>query len=256
MTKPPQPPHQFNMFIREYDQTIDWETRFKRESPFFQRFFQEANVNSVLDCACSSGHHSQLFAQWNKESVGVDKDPEVIDYARRLAHSIGSQAQFQVAKLSELSKTFSRKFGAVTILGNGLAFLSDLKELENTLTDVFNILNSPGVMITQIVNFNVILRKKIIPLRASSTDEGDTLFIRVYERIHANRSNLNAIVIQRQGKQWQQQMFTFPLLNINARQMSQLIRKAGFTYHQHYGSYDFTPFTKDASDLITIAKKM
>ena len=246
---------QFSAFIREFDQTIDWETRLLREGKLFRPLFTEHDVKSVLDCASSSGRHSQLFAKWGLRSVGTDVDPAVIEYAQELGKSTGSSAVFKEAGLGTLNQSLDDQFDAITILGNGLAFLPNPHQLELALSDVFDTLNPGGVLVTQLINFDYILDKKIVPLRYHSSTSQDTLFVRYYEKSNSTTANLNIIVLQRKKEEWTQRLFTFPLMIIRLTQLNQTLLNSGFTTPQHYGSYNLDPYTEDSSTLLTITSK-
>ncbi|MHA2407419.1 MAG: class I SAM-dependent methyltransferase [Candidatus Ranarchaeia archaeon] len=248
-------PPQFSAFIREYDQAINWETRLSREAKLFRPLFTKHKVKSILDCASASGRHSQLFAKWGIRSVGTDVDPDVIKYARELARSSGSSAIFKEAGLGKLNQVLHDQYDAITILGNGLAFLPSYHQLESALRDVFITLNQGGILITQLVNFDLIFKKKFVPLRYHSSPNQETLFVRYYEKIDKSTSNLNIIVLQRKGKKWNQEFFSFPILNIGDSQLNEALCNSGFTNLHQYGSYNLDPFTKNSSTLLTIAHK-
>ncbi len=255
MSEKQREPHHFSDFIQEYDQAINWGDRFERESSFFKLIFTKNKVKSVLDCACSSGRHSQMFADWGLKSVGTDKDPLAIDYARELARASNNSAQFSVAELGHLKESLETTFDAITILGNGLAFLPDFLHLEEALRDAYETLNTSGVVITQIVNFDYILDRKIMPLRYRTTEKRNTLFVRYYEKIDHTHSSLNVIVLQQRDTKWEQKFFTFPILNIDISHLNHALEGAGFREHHHYGSYDLQPFSSTTPTLLSIAHK-
>jgi SAM-dependent methyltransferase len=245
----------FSAFIREYDQAINWETRLERETKLFRSLFDKYKVKSILDCASASGRHSQLFAKWGLYSVGTDVDPDVITYAEELAKSAGNSAVFREAGLGNLKPVLNEQFDAITILGNGLAFLPNHHQLDLALRDVFITLNPSGILISQLVNFDQIFKVKFMPLRFHKSSQQDTLFIRFYDQTDPTTANLNIIVLQRKGKEWIQNYFTFPILIIRAAELKQALQEAGFTTTQQYGSYNLDPFNKESSTLLTIAHK-
>jgi SAM-dependent methyltransferase len=245
----------FSAFIKEYDQAINWETRLLREGKFFRQIFTENNVKSVLDCASASGRHSQLFAKWGLTSIGTDVDPDVVTYAKDLANSSGSSAEFREAKLGKLNQVIHEKFDAITILGNGLAFLPSYSQLELALKDAYAVLNSSGILITQLINFDAVFETKFMPLRYHSSPGQNTLFVRYYERIDETRSKLNIIVLQSKETKWTQRSFSFPILIIHANQVKKALINSEFKNPKHYGSYNLNPFSEKSSTLLTIAHK-
>ena len=65
-----------------YDAMIDWKRRLERETPFYRQLFERINIQSVLDVACGTGRHAEMFHTWGLSVEGGDVSPQMLDFCR------------------------------------------------------------------------------------------------------------------------------------------------------------------------------
>ncbi|MGC8833622.1 MAG: class I SAM-dependent methyltransferase, partial [Armatimonadota bacterium] len=72
----------------QYDEMIDWESRYQREAPFFQSLFARNNVRRVIDAACGTGMHARWFAEWGLEVVAADPSSAMVSACRETTRGL------------------------------------------------------------------------------------------------------------------------------------------------------------------------
>ena len=72
----------YDRFVDKYDVLVSYENRVKREANFYDYLFKKHNINTILDCACGTGHHVMMLKQMEYDIEGSDLSPAMIDKAR------------------------------------------------------------------------------------------------------------------------------------------------------------------------------
>lgn len=253
----------FENFTLEYDQMIPWESRLLREKPFFEKTFQETGAKRVLDLACGTGKHALMFSQWGIDVVGMDQSEAMVKRARQNAREMGIAAVFEqgdflgfLANLMALDSPL-KPFDTVLILGNSLPHLLSLDELNQTLVNIREVLDERGRLIIQNRNYDKILAEKNRFMPPNSWRQGDEekIFFR-FTDFEGERVTFNIVTFTRVGEQWVHQVQSNHLWPMQAKEMDQALKEAGFKKFQFYGNFAFEPFDPQKSnDLIIIAEK-
>ena len=139
-----------------YDNTIDWDSRLKREMPFILSFIESVENPRVLDLACGSGRHSIALASYGAEVVGVDYSKNMIQAAEKHAADADVSPKFIVGDMASIKTTVEGTFDQAICLGNSLALVNDLDSLKQIMKDIFNLLKDGGSFIAQVLNFEEI----------------------------------------------------------------------------------------------------
>jgi SAM-dependent methyltransferase len=240
-----------------YELMINWDARLEREAPFFRKLFGERGVASVLDCACGSGRHAVEFASWGIEAAGCDISGEMLRLAKRNASQAGAVVDLFKAGMTEVSeKAGGRKFDAVVCLGNSLPHLPTQRELDRAMRSIRRALAPGGVFISQIRNYQKILRDNLRFMPPTSAAQGgrELVFLRMLDIHGPRRVDFHIIRLARESGKWSYHVHTTPLRPIVKKNMNDALRRAGFKKIHHYADYAFTPFAIDRTlDLITVA---
>ncbi|MCW3490634.1 class I SAM-dependent methyltransferase [Dethiobacter alkaliphilus] len=125
---------------------------------FLHREFQVVRANSVLDLACGTGTYSIELALLGYKAWGTDLEPGMIEQARTKAQQFGVDASFAVGDMRK-PQSLGQKFDGLFCIGNSLAHLPGRKELQEALQAMYGVLETPGVAVFQIVNFDRILAR-------------------------------------------------------------------------------------------------
>jgi len=240
-----------------YQQMIDWDARLGREGPHLKKIFEKHGVGSVLDVACGTGQHAIEFARWGLRSVGCDISAEMLRLARRNANEAGVAADFFEAGLTEIDKKVgARRFDAVLCIGNSLPHLLTQRELDRAMRSIKKTLAPGGVFISQVRNYERILRDNLRFMPPTSTEYGggECVFFRMLD-IHGPRSiDFHIVRLIRESGKWKHKIQTTRLRPITREHLNRALGRAGFKKIRHYADYALTRFGINKTlDLITIA---
>ncbi len=174
-----------------YDRSINWDARLKRELPFILDALSESGGSRVLDMACGSGRHSVALALEVADVVGLDSSTRMIQAAKELASKNGVATRFMVADMTNLETILNGKFDLIVCLGNSLALVPSLLEVKKLLSAVHALLNSKGVFVAQVLNFEQIKKTKsrFFQPKGGVTSEGDlVIFARFFNHLEPEES--------------------------------------------------------------------
>ena len=243
-----------------YDQTIDWEQRLAREIPFLSKIIQD-NLNArILDLACGSGRHAVALAAQGHEVTGLDLSPQMIEAAKHHAKEKGVVAQFSVADMRQVTVLLECPFDLIICLGNSLALLPTLTDVQHTLADVHQLLTDGGSFVSQTLNFEEIHQTgfRFFPLKSGQTKNGkEVVFARFFEPEKTGESRLLVFLgITRAESGWQPTFSSQPVLQLNKPILESALQDAGFKHLVFYQDYNAQPFNPQQSrNLISIGTK-
>ena len=243
-----------------YDQAIDWEQRLAREIPFLTKIIQDTPNARILDLACGSGRHAIALASQGYEVTGLDLSPQMIDAAKYYAKEKGVVVQFSIADMRRVTELFEGPFDLVVCLGNSLALLPALTEVQKTLTNVYQLLTEGGSFVSQTLNFEEIRHTgfRFFPLKSGQTKDGkEVVFARFFEPPKTDESrHLVFLGITRTEAGWQPTLSSQQVLQLNKPILESALHDAGFKHLVYYQDYNEQPFNSQRSrNLISIGTK-
>jgi SAM-dependent methyltransferase len=244
----------YNGIADVYDVMINWDARLEREGPFFQKIFQERGVGKVLDSAAAGGRHVRYFREQGYEAHGSDFSGEMIAECRRADPSHASD--YFVSDFRDLANKASAPYDAALCLGCSLPHLPTESNFSKALDNFAAILKPGGVLITQFVNFDKILKygERIRPLNHTVRADGEYFFLRVYDFISVTEMVIHLNILIKRGMDWEWKTQSTTLFPITAGSYLELLEKSGFRDIQCYGDYTFSPYEEEtSSDLVVVA---
>lgn len=146
---PPDAARQFDLEPERYAAMINWPKRLAFEEPFYRALFASVGVQRVLDVACGTGHHAQMFHSWGLDVEAADASPEMLAYARR-THGAGEKLNWVQRSFAE--PPTSGPFDAAICVGNSLALAADLAGVQRVLSTMLAALRPGGVGVVQNMN--------------------------------------------------------------------------------------------------------
>ena len=243
-----------------YDRSINWDARLGRELPFILDALSESGGTRVLDMACGSGRHSVALALEGADVVGFDSSTSMIQAAKELAAENGVATRFMVADMTNLETVLKEKFDLIVCLGNSLALVPSLLEVKKLLSAVHSLLNSKGVFVAQVLNFEQIKKTKsrFFQPKGGVTSEGDqVIFARFFSHLEPEESTtlvLTSFVKSSEG--WSTTISSQSVLQLNQEALTQAVRAAGFGQFEVYSDYGRSPFTStEHRNLVIEARK-
>lgn len=237
---------------------IDWDSRLKREMPFFLDVFATHGVKSVLDAACGSGRHAVELARKGFAVTACDMSAAMLKLAKRNASAAGVEVDFNRVCLSDIGKMApARSFDAVICLGNSLPHLLTQKELDKSIRSMRSKLAPGGVIIQQIRNYDKILKDNVRFAAPTSAEwQGKpVLFFRMLDILSARRVDFNVIRFVNEGNRWTYEAMSTRLRPVRKVHMDAAFERAGFSRVRYYSDYSFAPYDPDRLDLIAVAEK-
>ncbi len=243
-----------------YDQAIDWEQRLALEIPFLSKIIQDNPNARILDLACGSGRHAVALSSKGYEVTGLDLSPQMIEAAKYHAKERGVVAQFSVADMRQLKGLLEGPFDLIMCLGNSLALLPTLNDVQQTLTNVHQLLTEGGSFVSQTLNFEEIRQTgfRFFPLKSGQTKNGkEVVFARFFEPPKTNEfRHLVFLGITRTESGWQPTFSSQKVLQLDKPILESALHKAGFKHQVFYQDYNAQPFNPQQSrNLISIGTK-
>lgn len=247
----------YDRLAGKYDQMISWKTRLERETPFFQRLFNEKRIRRVLDLACGTGHHSHLFHKWGCDVIGVDPSAPLLEIAREGTSAGDGTIRFVEAGFLDFSEHVDKPVDAVICLGNSLPHLLNDDDMRRMLANVHDILVPGGVFIFQNRNYDRLLetRERFQFPTAFRAADNEQIFFR-FNDFEKDLVRFNVVHFTRVGEGWIHEVFSTELRPWKQAGLEELVREAGFVARNYYGDFSGTPFDAKASgDLIGLMRR-
>ena len=250
----------FDNLSLAYDRSINWDARLERELPFILNALAESGGSRVLDMACGSGRHSVALALEGADVVGFDSSSSMIQAAKELAAQNGVAIRFMVADMTNLETVLKEKFDLIVCLGNSLALVPSLTEVKKLLSAVHSLLNSKGIFIAQVLNFEQIKKTKsrFFQPKGGVTGEGDqVIFARFFSHLEPEESAtlvLTSFVKSSEG--WSTTISSQSVLQLDQEALTQALRATGFGQFAVYSDYGGNPFAStEHRNLVIKARK-
>ncbi len=238
----------FDKVALAYDDAIDWEARLAREMPFLISRLGSPKGKRVLDLACGTGRHSVALALEEAEVTGIDNSEVMITRAKQHAATNDVSPKFILGEMTEIHSITADQYDLIICLGNSLALLDNLNNLEMVLSSVYNSLNDGGAFVAQALNFEEIHRTgfRFFPQKGGKMDTGeDVVFSRFFE--HTDPPNSSTLVMSAQMKikgKWTSLVSTQKVLNLTSDLIKRYLTKAGFQETSFYSDYSESPFVE------------
>lgn len=221
---------------------------------FYGKLFAENQVNSVLDCACGTGHDLPLFHSLGCEVCGSDISESMLAQARKNLTECGVDVPLQKVDYRELPQHYDRKFDAVVCLSTSIAEMPDESEVLRAFSSMREVLRDGGILVLTQVTTDKQWKEK--PRFILAVNRNDFLRVFVIDRFgRGARYNVLDIFHGERGHDFK--VWSIDYANILLRDdQERLLKASGFKSVDFYGSYRFEPYDKEASDrLIAVAHK-
>ncbi|MHA2186754.1 MAG: class I SAM-dependent methyltransferase [Candidatus Thorarchaeota archaeon] len=243
-----------------YDNSIDWDSRLKRELPFLLESLPSSGQKRVLDMACGSGRHSVAMALEGAHVVGFDSSPKMIASARKLAETNNVTPQFRITSMEELGTAIQGKFDLVICLGNSLALLSSYDALNRTLSYVSDLLSENGVFICQVLNFKEIKTSgfRFFSSKGGQTEDGrEVVFSRFFD--HPADGDISTLVLSafvKNENNWIPMVTTQPVLQVDLEILDIGLQLGQFKKIEAFSDYSKSPFAQSEHRNLIIRARL
>lgn len=211
----------------------------------------DSRKKSMLDIGCGTGNLTLELSKQVKNIVGIDADREMINRARAKIHRYGENIRFRCLGMLEIQDHFSGDgFDVILSFGNTIAHLHDTGDLRCFMGQTRKILNTGGVLLLQIVNFDRVLKGGIRRLPVIENER--IKFERFYDR-HRNGRHLTfktVLTLKKESRIIENRVPLYPILR---KELEIAVKKAGYEKTALYGGFAREPWTEKSPALVVEA---
>ena len=234
---------------------MDWPKRLANEAPFYRKLFADVQANRVLDAACGTGHHAEMFHSWGLSVEGADISPGMIERCRaRLGAS---------DRLRWVVRPFDRPaeppgtFDVVLCVGNSLSLASNMDTVGRAIGAMLDSARPGGLCVIHVLNTWSLPDGPMVWQKTLRTryDGRDHLLLKGIHRSGTNTrvEVLDLMLEQPSLERWSE---STPLLPIAAEDLVSSARAAGASEVETFGDYRRIPYDRTNSpDLIAVFHK-
>lgn len=220
-----------------------------------------AGTGPVLDAGCSTGELILYLAGRAIPAFGFDADEDMIRRAREKAVGTTDNAEFKTAGLADTAVQYQgRSFAAIFCMGNTIAHVGSLQELNTVIADFASLLDSVkrGSLAVQILNYDRILSRKPKELPPLTVEEGDLKlrFLRRYrykEKHILFAGTLQAESSENPAKNLESSFETI-LLPIRRQDLTTAFSEAGLKHVRVWEDYGKTPADDESAVYLVTGK--
>ncbi|MGG7163305.1 class I SAM-dependent methyltransferase [Clostridium ihumii] len=216
---------------------------------FLKESFQ--NGNTILDVACGSGEYTIGLSKEGYKVNGIDLDEKMIEKAKEKSRTENELVEFKVGNILNLSKSYNNKFNGIFCIGNSLVHLDNKDEIEVSLNEMKNLLESNGVLVIQIINYYKVLNLNLDGLPTIKNEEKGLEFIRKYVR-KDDKILFNTILKIENNNELSNSVELFP---ITYDDLIVSLERIGFKDIELFGGFNKNEFDKDKSMPLVIRCK-
>lgn len=248
---------------RHYDMVINWEERLKSEVPFLVKLLKHNNAQKIIDVGCATGEHAIALAKEGFSVLGIDKSEAMIAVANRkkdqLPQAIQERIEFVKLSRASLPKSAHKDFDAAVIMGG---VISHSLNLEKDIDAICSSLkHGKSTIIVQLPDYEAILKKQdrfssLTFFRSQLKQKDQHGFLVFYDFRDDLLINLNIVVLDFNGRQWQGRGVATTVLNpITQKQLQEVLEKNGYTVkvvpHESLSVFD----PKLSTGIFVVAEK-
>jgi SAM-dependent methyltransferase len=228
----------------------------KSQGDFFRDLFTETNTRKVLDAGCGTGRHLEIFTGFGVTVAGLEPEADMVAAARSRLGRLGlnqKDAPVHEAGLEEAGACFEGTFDAVVCLGNTLAHLGK-NNLSQGLAALAARLRPGGILVTQTVNFDAVLRQRRQPFSDIEIDDpnrGKLTFRRNYDFAEAPAKLGFELSLEGKGLRLAE---TLVLTPYRIAEQEAALRIAGLECRRRCGDWSGANWTETAAATIIVSR--
>jgi cyclopropane fatty-acyl-phospholipid synthase-like methyltransferase len=207
--------------------------------------YLEKSGSRILDLGCGPGDYVDELTRSGYIATGIDSSSEMIRRAK--SQKQGAFIKYSFTEIEQLEDSYDCIFS----IGNSLSYLpTDL--LQPFFNDVFQLMNSSGFFVMQVVNWDKYFRTGSMNFEVKTLSDG-----RTFHRSYKLTSELNVIFHTelRKGKEIQNSWsdMLYPKL---VDDLISKMQESGFVVHNKFGDFGHSDFDSLSSPAtILVAKK-
>lgn len=202
---------------------------------------------AVLDVCCGPGRHALEFARRGWTTTGIDLTPQYIAAAAESADAMGVPAEFIEAD----ARTWERPeaFDLAINLFTSFGYFEDEEDDLCMLAAIYRSLRPGGVLVLDLVGKELAVRDFT---EGEWFERDGRIVLTAFSVVGPWEYLRNRWIIldgnRRTDRTWDQRLYS-------ATELVAVLKKAGFTDVRIYGSWDGSPYDRQADRLVAVALK-
>ncbi|PID27101.1 MAG: hypothetical protein CR982_07250 [Candidatus Cloacimonadota bacterium] len=220
----------------------------RKQLSFIKSIVENRSLNKILDVGSATGNLTSLLKELSDNVYGIELDSELISIAKKSV-----DASFFKLNMLDLESKFTHdSFSLVVSFGNTLVHLGTLEEVKKYFISIFNILETDGYFITQIINYDRVENENI---KSLPTIENEKIkFVRDYSLVDEGRfvNFETELTIKEENRKVNGKI---KLLTLKKREIENLLLDVGFTNIKFYGDFNGGELKPFSVPLIFSCKK-
>ena len=220
---------------------------------FYQEILKREGVSPrrAVDLACGTGSVAVLLARQGLDVVGVDQSEEMLTVAAQKAQDLAPAPQFVCQSLENLR--LARGVDLAVCALDSLDYITNPEDCARAIARIYRALNPGGIFI-----FDVNTPEKLRAMDGQVfLDEDEDVYC-VWRGEFDEESNICSYgmdLFQRQGTMWRRSFEEHREYAYSWTQLTDYLRRAGFTDIQVYGDRTLRPPEKGEQRMYFKARK-
>jgi ubiquinone/menaquinone biosynthesis C-methylase UbiE len=241
----------YEKFAYDYDEFGSIANYLSEEKLFFEKLFAKYEAHSVLDCACGTGHHLNMFSDMGLDVSGSDYSESMINVANKNLNQLGKEIPIMQCDFRYLEKKYNNTFDAVVCLATALPHLHTDEDLLTALKSMYHRLNKNGLLILTQGATHYTLSLPSIEVVVNRTD-----FSRVFVKEHDDQfQTIHVLDLFHSEARTEYNQYDMMYRILLDEDYKRLLTEAGFNDVQIYGDYEMNAYDKQSKRLIVVAVK-
>jgi SAM-dependent methyltransferase len=215
------------------------------------RYGPHSGLPKALDVGCATGSIDFALIKRNLLVTGIDNNVSMIQSACRRNPEPKTKARFFCMDMLEAAKILApASFNGVLCLGNTLVHLKSPEEISAFFRGARRLMQSDGVLILQLVNYDKILADGITQLPSIETLR--CTFERNYALLPDGRIKFNGTVYSsNRVAVFRDQVELYPL---RSKELRKLLEQEGLMDIVFFSDFDGQPFDGSSFGLVAVAR--
>jgi len=211
----------------------DWNSSIKKQAQLLDCVIKEkAKTQSIslLDCSCGIGTQAIGLAQMGYKVHATDLSPKAIERAKIEAESRNVSMTFGVADFKELEKQVEGTFDVIISCDNSLPHLLKNDDLYLTSKNIFTKLNSKGLFVGSIRDYDKILESKPVSNSPVVKDDDNerTISFQVWDWEDNNIYTINHFTLKGSNDEFDTSLRTTKYKAYRRYEITEIFEKSGF----------------------------
>lgn len=236
----------FQKFAEHYDRMVVEEPG---RTEFYRALFQKHQVETVLDCACGTGNDLILLHDLGIRVYGSDISESMLVQARKKLAVRKLDIPLKNVDFRILPEHYNIRFDAVLCLTTSLPQLLDECEIVRGLQCMHRVLKPDGILVLSqgLTDKQLESQVRFAPA-VNDPDFTRIMAVDYYDEIY----DVNVLDVTHT-----QELSDFRVYSVRYRILLQndyerLLREAGFSKIEYYGDWNFSPYSKEDSELLIV----